>query len=292
MSSIEPKIFLNLGLRLWPPTSPPSTRSTETFQSERALIFLANLFSIVRVYAKNQSKPPAEMKEANLKTAAVVLLAGGKGQRMGLGYNKTLWRFREKPLFSYSLQTLERLLWVSKVVLVVAEQEQGEFQKLLANNPSRLDLVVVKGGEERYVSVQKALGWLYDQKIVSDYVFVHDGARPFASENLWQRIYQALADHSVVCPYLPLYGSLRQKKGDAWPCLPAGEYRITQTPQAFHHQHLAPVFLAPDYQKLAPREEIYALEFYGKKIHYVLGEHKNIKITVPSDLEDLSRFYP
>lgn len=127
------------------------------------------------------------------KRCAAVVLAGGQGRRMGTAVAKQYLLIREKPVLYYSLEAFEQSGVIDDVILVVGSGqipyckeeivEKYGFQKVRA---------VTEGGEERYHSVWAGLKAA--EAFLPDYIFIHDGARPFVDESILERAFEEVKD--------------------------------------------------------------------------------------------------
>lgn len=167
------------------------------------------------------------MTSSHLRTCAI-LVAAGRGERLGGGIPKQFRRLGGRPLYAWSLDALCRHDAIDEVVMVVADDQ-------LAHVPDGVRAVI--GGATRQQSVKNALEALAAGGAV-DQVLIHDAARPFLSAAVIDRLLAALAAHTGAVPALPVADSLRRGgtlMGED--VRRDGLYRI-QTPQAFRFASL------------------------------------------------------
>lgn len=127
----------------------------------------------------------SEMKTRELRSTAIVL-AAGKGKRMQASVHKQYLLIKDKPVLFYSLKAFEDSV-VDDIVLVVGMGEERFCRETIVEKYGfRKVRAVVAGGLERYHSVANGLGSIDWQ---CDYVFIHDGARPFVNHEIIKRAY-------------------------------------------------------------------------------------------------------
>jgi 2-C-methyl-D-erythritol 4-phosphate cytidylyltransferase len=202
---------------------------------------------------------------------SLVLLLGGKGSRFG--GKKQFLTYKGRFLFEYLLDRVSDLF--SEIVLVVPEGDLSFFKEKYRQYK------IAVGGEERQYSVYNGL------KLVSEpIVAIHDGARPFASRQLFERLLN-LENCDGKIPVLPLRDTVKRvsPEGVVLETLKRGELVAVQTPQVFktkllkwcHEKALKEHFFGTDDASL--------LERCGYKICTEKGEFFNFKITYPEDWE-------
>ena len=199
--------------------------------------------------------------------AAVVLLAAGRGARMGGRTPKAYLRLGGIPLYRHSLETFQSMREVRQVVLVVPPgMKEG-----------------VPGGARRQDSVQNGLKAL-DQAY--DVVLVHDSARPFVSPDLIRRVLKAALERGGAIPGLPLRDTLKRVDGKGLiESTPSREGLWTvQTPQGFRKGVLEAAYAAGHGIQDAT-DDAQIVERAGGNVVVVEGNPRNFKITSKIDLE-------
>lgn len=226
---------------------------------------------------------------SKIKCAAIVL-AGGRGTRMGSDIPKQYMKVEGHPLIYYSLKVFEES-FVDEIVLVCSkEDEQFCRREIVEANGFKKINKIVFGGKERYHSVANGLRAIDD----CDIVFIHDGARPFITEDILRRAYEETIEHKATVIAVPSkdtvkiadkdgFASITPNRSDVW---------IIQTPQTFDYRM---IFEA--YEKLLKEEDslkeqgvaitddAMVMEHFGNcKVKLVEGDYRNIKITTPEDI--------
>ncbi len=204
-----------------------------------------------------------------------ILLCAGKSTRFSGGLeNKTLYRVNGKPLFLYSLEVFES--WgVSKVVLVVRKHDLKVFKEFTVqfNN-----IEICFGGERRQDSVMHALSMIPNE----DRVLIHDGARPQLSEELIERVTNAISKGRCVVPVIPSDDSLRIKREGKLFSLDRSKVYRMQTPQGCIAGELKDLYKR--FSDFHLYDDAAAFERAGMEIFPIEGDRKNVKITTKDDL--------
>lgn len=219
-----------------------------------------------------------------LKKYAVVV-AGGKGVRMGTAIPKQFLPFLGKPLLCHSLQAFADAIPGIKLILVLPPDQLASGQTVLRSYLSGLDVISVAGGETRFHSVANGLKLVKNNGIV----FVHDGARPLIPPDFIQRCYAHAHEFGSAIPVLPIVESVRYLDHDTSRPIDRDRLRIVQTPQTFRTEVLLPAFTQPYLPSFT--DEATVVEAYGGRVYLIDGVQDNIKITNPDDLARAEALY-
>jgi 2-C-methyl-D-erythritol 4-phosphate cytidylyltransferase len=213
--------------------------------------------------------------------AAAILLAAGRGERLGTGVPKGFVELDGRPLLAHSLTAVRRCRAVRAIVVVVPAGWETRAMDLIGDE---IDLVA--GGDTRQRSVAAALerlDALPGKKF--DAVICHDVARPRAPAALFDSVLRALEGADGAIPVVPVTDTIKRiEDGHVSETLPREGLMLAQTPQAFrwtalkraHESALRDGFEATDDAALLERE--------GLRVSVVDGDPENIKITMPEDL--------
>ena len=200
-----------------------------------------------------------------------ILLAAGKGKRFNSKEKKQFINYKNKPLFMHSIEKAKKSNLFKKIVLVTNKQIKIK------------NVNVIKGGKERSDSSFKALKYLQNKKIKN--VFIHDAARPNFSINLLKNLKKNLNKNKAVVPYINTDNSTKYAYRNKIVNLKRDKVFLTQTPQCFDFKTL--YNLSKNNKTLVTDEATLFLNT-NKKIKFIKGEEKNIKITKRSDLNKSS----
>ena len=234
----------------------------------------------------------------NKKTAAVIL-AGGKGTRMGGNTLKQYIEIDGYPLIYYSLKTFSDS-FVDEIVLVCGE---GEEEYCSAEIVEKYGFTKVKsiasGGRERYHSVYNGLKALRcvaegDMRDPCDIVFIHDGARPFVSPEILTRAFDTVVENHTAVVAVPAKDTIKLTDADgfATETLRRDMLWMMQTPQVFDFYEIYDAYcrLVESESELLEKgvmvtDDAMVLELFSdRKIKLVMGDYRNIKVTTPDDL--------
>jgi 2-C-methyl-D-erythritol 4-phosphate cytidylyltransferase len=207
-----------------------------------------------------------------------VIVAGGKGVRMGSAVPKQFLPLNGQPILYHTIKAFVDAYNDMQLVLVLPQDQLSYAQMVLQSFPERIDITIVAGGETRYHSVQNGLKVVEQDSIV----FVHDGVRPLVTKDLIQRCYSQAADKGSAIPAIPVADSMRVLEDEDSRPIDREQMRIIQTPQTFRAEVILPAF-AQEYQA-AFTDEATVVEAYGDTVHLVDGERSNIKVTTPEDM--------
>jgi 2-C-methyl-D-erythritol 4-phosphate cytidylyltransferase len=208
-----------------------------------------------------------------------VIVAAGRGERLGLDRPKAFANLRDRPLLAESLERLEESDWIDSIV-VAAPPDWEEPVILLAEELGCGKVVeAVTGGETRSASVRGALAKVGEDAAV---VLVHDAARPLVPEEVIDRLLTALNEGwDGAIPVLPLSDTVKRIEGDrVVETLDRDSLAVAQTPQAF----IATALLAAAAEGEAT-DCAALVEARGGRIKAVAGDRRLVKVTEPSDLE-------
>ena len=218
-----------------------------------------------------------------MKTTAIVL-AAGKGSRMQADCPKQYLLLKEKPILYYSLKTFEDSC-VDEIILVVGKGEIDYCQKEIVDKYEFKKVsVITEGGAERYHSVYEGL-----KKInYADYVLIHDGARPFITTRLIEKLLQEVQIHKACVAGMPVKDTIKLvDKNQFITETPDRRFVwLVQTPQVFDYK-----LVYEAYEKLMSGEQngitddaMVVEQMTGHSVKLVEADYRNIKITTPEDI--------
>ena len=210
----------------------------------------------------------------------IIVVAGGKGLRMGSDIPKQFLPIGGKPVL---MRTLERFREYSEdlqIILVLPEAQQEYWQELCKKYDFKVEYLMANGGQTRLHSVQNGLALVPDN--AEGVVGIHDGVRPFPSIGVIRNCYETARIAKAVIPVIPVVETVRHLNNDDSMTVPRNEYRLVQTPQAFDIQLLKAANHQPYNDGFT--DDASVVESYGHKITLVEGNRENIKITTPYDI--------
>ena len=211
---------------------------------------------------------------------AVIIVAGGKGLRMGTDIPKQFLPLNGKPILMHTIERFHTYDPAMQIVLVLPSDQQTYWQQLCAQHAFSLPYVVADGGATRFHSVLNGL-----KKVAPtvSLVGVHDGVRPFVSTDVIARCYDEAARTEAVIPVIDVFETVRHLLPDgSSETVPRNEYKLVQTPQVFSAKLLREAYQQPFSEQFT--DEASVVEALGHPITLVPGNRENIKITTPNDL--------
>jgi 2-C-methyl-D-erythritol 4-phosphate cytidylyltransferase len=213
--------------------------------------------------------------------ALAILVAAGRGERMGAERPKAFLDLAGEPLLLRSARVFDAAPCVEHVVAVVPVAQLDEAQALLA--PIGKLRAVVPGGERRQDSVLAGLEQAPDG--FAGVVLVHDAARPLVDVALVERVAREAAAEGAALPVLPLIDTVKRvRDGAVVETLDRSELAAAQTPQGFRFALLVEAYQAAFRDRLTVTDEASAVERIGACVRAVPGSVRNRKITTPEDL--------
>ena len=219
---------------------------------------------------------------------AVLIPAAGSGKRLGLRENKVLLPLGDTPLIGSTVRVFREHPRVERIGLIVRDEDRPALERCFPPGDGRAGLMPwIGGGAKRQDSVFNGLRALESDP--PDWVLVHDGARPFCSRALIDRVLAGLADAKGVVPVLPVKETLRRIEAPPDTHMPTGTVvdrdglYFTQTPQGFHFNALLQAHIAAGEKGLRGTDDAQLLEVAGVSLAFVEGDAGNLKVTTEED---------
>ncbi|MCD8175920.1 MAG: 2-C-methyl-D-erythritol 4-phosphate cytidylyltransferase [Tannerellaceae bacterium] len=208
----------------------------------------------------------------------VLMVAGGKGLRMGSDLPKQFIPFQGKPVLMHTVTAFYQWDSTVEIVLVLPAEHQSYWTMLCRELNFRVPHHVANGGETRFHSVLNGLQFVTLPGLVA----VHDGVRPFVATSVINACFARAASDGAAIPVTGMVDSVRKIDGQTSYPVNREEYCCVQTPQVFttaiikkaYQQEYSPFFT----------DDASVVEAMGERITLVEGNRENIKITTPFDL--------
>lgn len=217
-----------------------------------------------------------------MKIQAIIPLAG-VGSRLGGAVPKPLVMLAQKPLGIYALQAFEASPLIQSVILVVHPAHIISFQEMIRAHGLHKVVRVAAGGAARRDSVYAGVKALDED---TEFVVVHDGARPFITQDIIARAVKAAAASEAAVAAVPVKSTIKRVDADQMTIEATMDRRClweAQTPQIFRrdvlcraHEEAPRAFEATDDASL--------VELLGVPVSVFWGDYKNIKVTTPEDM--------
>lgn len=208
-----------------------------------------------------------------------IIVAGGKGLRMGGELPKQFIPIEGRPVLMRTLDTFYAYDNSIKIILVLPGDHQSYWKQLCREHQFAVPHRIANGGATRFHSVQNGLSLVDAAEAL---VAVHDGVRPFVSHAVMERCYHDAAMLGAVVPVVPVVETVRQVVGETSVTVDRNAYRLVQTPQTFRASLLRRAYEQSYCDAFT--DDASVVEALGEAVHLVEGNRENIKLTTPFDL--------
>lgn len=213
-----------------------------------------------------------------MKDLTVIIVAGGKGQRMRTDFPKQFMPLAGKPILMRTIGRFAATYPNSRIIVAMNSDYIGYWGRLCDEYSFKVPHTVCGGGERRFDSVRNALQLAPD----SGFIAVHDGVRPMVSGELIQRAVNDARTYGAVVPVIPLSNSIRELQDGGSRVVDRDNYRLVQTPQVFRADILKAAYVSD--HGLAFTDDASVVEASGHPVWLCEGEDTNLKITDPVDM--------
>jgi 2-C-methyl-D-erythritol 4-phosphate cytidylyltransferase len=210
-----------------------------------------------------------------------IIVAGGSSQRMG--FDKLLIPLDGKPVVAHSIAAFEQTESVADIILVGRAERLAEYEKIAETHGFRKISAVIPGGARRQDSVRLGLEQL---AAATEFVAVHDAARPLVRPDSVEVIFQLARTHGGAASAAPVIDTLKRVDDNrvVIGAVERANLFAVQTPQIFRRDLLMQAYNAIFEAGVEVTDEISALERIKVKVILVPNEEPNFKITYPADL--------
>ena len=209
----------------------------------------------------------------------VIIVAGGKGLRMGADLPKQFLPLAGKPVLMHTIEAFYRYDAAMHVLLVLPKAHMEFWQELCAQHQFNLPVQCVEGGSERFYSVQNGMQHVPNDALVA----VHDGVRPLVDVSTIEKAFVSALERGSGIPVVPETDSLRQVVADENKAVDRSQFVRVQTPQVFASTLIKEAYEQPYGPFFTDDASVY--ESKGHRIYLTEGNVNNIKLTTPSDVQ-------
>ena len=210
-----------------------------------------------------------------------IIVAAGKGSRMGLGFNKVLAPVCGTPVLSRTIEAFENSRMVDKIILVISPDDEVAVREIV--NRFTLEILLVHGGAERQQSVYNGL-----KQVSSEFgiILIHDGARPFVDNGIIKRSIDNARQYGAACTGMPVKDTIKSLNGEGFIVNSPDRESIwvAQTPQSFQRDIILEAHENAMKQGIKGTDDAMLVESIGIKVKMFEGSYRNIKITSKEDL--------
>lgn len=211
----------------------------------------------------------------------VIIVAGGKGLRMGSELPKQFLPIGGKPVLMRTIERFQEYNPALKIILVLPKDQQEFWRELCRKHDFNTSHQIADGGETRFQSSKNGLALIPDD--AEGIVGIHDGVRPFVSKAVIERCFEAARDDYAAIPVMPITETLRYVDRGHGHNVMRDHFRSVQTPQCFDLALAKQAFNQPDRETFT--DDASVIESLGCQVTMVEGNRENIKLTTPFDLK-------
>jgi len=208
-----------------------------------------------------------------------IIVAGGKGERMGTNVPKQFLELAGKPILMHTIEKFKTTFPTIKIILALPENQLDFWKELCFKYEfTKIPIQIAKGGDTRFHSVKNSLKLVKEKSIVA----IHDGVRPLVSSKTISTCYSEAENKGNAIPVVPVVESLRHVQDKRNNAVKRSCYRLVQTPQCFNSELIFKAY-QQDFD-LSFTDDASVVEKLGETIYLVDGNEENIKITTEEDL--------
>jgi 2-C-methyl-D-erythritol 4-phosphate cytidylyltransferase len=218
-----------------------------------------------------------------MKKNCAIILAAGKGRRMGAEINKQFLQINNKPILYYTLDTFSKCESIDEIILVASKNEiKYCSEEVIKKYDIKKVCKVVAGGNERQNSVLNGLRAIENCEIV----LIHDGARPFVNKEIIDKgIKYAETYGASACGVIPKDTiKIRNSQKFSDGTINRDSLFIVQTPQCFKYETILDFHEKIKEQDIKVTDDTMVIEQFGQSVYLYDGSYDNIKITTPEDI--------
>jgi len=214
---------------------------------------------------------------------SAIIVAAGSSRRMG--FDKLFAKLAGKPVLWHSLKAFSDCKEVDEILVVTRDDGMDEVEALVAAEKLKKVTKVISGGEERHISVWNGLQAVDSQG--SEFVAIHDGARPLTTPRLIHACLDLARVHGAACCASQIPDTVKRASVEQMITESVERTGLwaMQTPQIFSSGLILQAYAALMAKHEMVTDEVSAVQKMGKKIALLKNDDWNFKITFPHDLE-------
>lgn len=212
---------------------------------------------------------------------AAVLVAGGRGTRMGAPISKQYLPIAGLPILMHTLSVFHQVDSATELILVIPKDDFAYWKELCDKFQFQIPHQLVAGGNSRFQSVKNGISAIsFEEGLVA----IHDGVRPFVNESVIQESFDKAAETGSAVAVVALKDSIRKLTDDGKNFYQERQYfRLVQTPQTFDLKRIRKAFQVTELPQFTDDATVY--EHQGWEVTLISGNPDNIKITTPEDMD-------
>lgn len=210
-----------------------------------------------------------------------IIAAGGKGTRMGAGFNKVFMRLCGDEILLHTMRTFNESPLVDEIIVVTGKDDIERVKTLGKENSITKLAAVTVGGETRRASVYNGIC-----EASGDIIAIHDGARCLITQAEIAAVIGDCEKFGAAALGVPCKDTLKAADDDGFIAgtIDRSKTFQIQTPQVFERDVIIQAHKRAIEDKFEPTDDCALLECYGGKIKITEGSYDNIKLTTPEDI--------
>lgn len=214
----------------------------------------------------------------------VVIVAAGTGSRMKKDINKQFIKLKNKEIVAHTIEKFYNSENIDDIVVVIREDEEEYFNKNIKEKYGFTNIKVAYGGNERQDSVFNGIKML---KKECDVVLIHDGARPFVTDDIIKRSINKANEHNAIVVGVKVKDTIKvvSDNGNIVDTPNRSYLWAVQTPQVFKYDIITKAYEDAYNNNYYGTDDAMLVERIGYNVKMIEGSYNNIKITTQEDLE-------
>lgn len=215
---------------------------------------------------------------------SVVIVSAGRGSRMKADINKQFLKLKGKEVIAHTIDKFYNNTNIDEIVVVVKEDEADFFRRNIIDKYGYKNIKIAFGGKERQDSVFNGLKAVNER---CDIVLIHDGARPFVTDEIIKNSIECAKKNKCVIVGVPVKDTIKIINKDNEVCDTPNRSTLwsIQTPQVFEYSSIIKAHQRAKEENYYGTDDSMLMEHFGYNVKVVEGSYNNIKITTPEDLK-------
>jgi 2-C-methyl-D-erythritol 4-phosphate cytidylyltransferase len=219
----------------------------------------------------------------NEGAVGAIIVAAGKGSRMGLGYNKVFADLRGRPVIEWTIRKFVYSQLIDTMILVINPDEKEAMARICQPYINKIDLIMANGGDSRQESVYNGLKALPE---TVEIVLIHDGARPFVDRNIIESSIKTAKEQGAACAGIPAKDTIKivDSKRTVQSTPERSLMWHAQTPQSFKKSIIMKAYKNAMEKDILGTDDASLAELAGFPVTMFEGSSRNIKLTSADDI--------
>ena len=215
---------------------------------------------------------------------SVVIVSAGRGSRMKADINKQFLKLKGKEVIAHTIDKFYNNKNIDEIVVVVKEDEADFFKRNIIDKYGYKNIKIAFGGKERQDSVFNGLKAVNER---CDIVLIHDGARPFVTDEIIKNSIECAKKNKCVIVGVPVKDTIKIINKDNEVCDTPNRSTLwsIQTPQVFEYLSIIKAHKIAKEKSYYGTDDSMLMEYLGYNVKVIEGSYNNIKITTPEDLK-------